>query len=40
MGLLFPSPSDSLNEIASFDVKVDGTQIETSYKLLKMQSLK
>jgi phage protein D/phage baseplate assembly protein gpV len=40
MGLLFPSPSDSLNEIASFDVKVDGTQIETSYKLLKIQTFK
>lgn len=40
MGLLFPSPSDSLNEIASFDVKVDGTQIDTSYKLLKIQTFK
>lgn len=40
MGLLFPSPSDSLNEIASFDVKVDGTQIESTYKLFKIQTFK
>lgn len=40
MGLLFPSPSDSLNEIASFDVKVGGTQIESSYKLFRIQIFK
>lgn len=40
MGLLFPSPSDSLNDIASFDVKIDGTQIETSYKLFRIQVFK
>lgn len=40
MGLLFPSPSDSLNEIASFDIKVGGTQIESSYKLFRIQIFK
>ena len=40
MGLLFPSPSDSLNQLASFDVKVDGTQIESSYKLFRIQTFK
>ena len=40
MGLLFPSPADSLNQLASFAVKVDGTQIETKYKLFRIQTFK
>lgn len=33
MSLLFPSPSDSLNQIASYSLKVDGTVIDASYKI-------
>ena len=40
MGLLFPSPADSLNQLASFAVKVDGTQIETKFKLFRIQTYK
>ena len=40
MGLLFPSPADSLNQLASFAVKVDGTQIETKFKLFRIQTFK
>ena len=40
MGLLFPSPADSLNQLASFTVKVDGTQIETKFKLFRIQTFK
>ena len=40
MSLLFPSPADSLNQLASFAVKVDGTQIETKFKLFRIQTFK
>jgi phage protein D len=40
MGLLFPSPSDSLNQLASFSIKVGGAQIENTYKLYRIQTFK
>ena len=40
MGLLFPSPSDSLNQIASFSVKVGGTNVEDTFKIFEIQTFK
>ena len=40
MSLLFPSPSDSLNQIASFSVKVNGTTIENTYKIFRISTVK
>jgi phage protein D len=40
MGLLFPSPSDSLNQIASFSIKVGGTKVEDAFKIFSIQTFK
>jgi phage protein D/phage baseplate assembly protein gpV len=40
MGLLYPSPSESLNQIASFSLKVDGTSIGTTHKIFSMKTRK
>ena len=40
MGLLSPSPSDSMNQIASFSIKVNGTVIESNYKIYRINTYK
>ena len=40
MSLLFPSPSDSLNQLASFSVKIDGSTIENTYKVFRISTVK
>ena len=40
MGLLYPSPSESLNQIASFSLKVDGTSIGNTHKIFSMKTRK
>ena len=40
MSLLSPSPSDSINQIASFSIKVDGAVLGSSYKVFSINTYK
>ncbi len=40
MSLLSPSPSDSINQIASFSVKINGSSLGTSYKVYSINIYK